>query len=110
MRKNNTTDLLHLQGANLVSVKISKTFVEALINCLVKQHSYPCCGNTISNIHDYYECSFNHIKIGNKSSLIHYNQRKNVCTNCSKRFAESNSFITKFYRHSNDAVINVLTV
>ena len=107
LRKNNITDLLDLQGVNLVNIKISKTFVEAWVKCPVKEHICPCCGKTTSNIHDYYDRSFNHIKIGNKSSLIHYKQRRYVCTNCGKRFAESNSFITKFYRHSNNVVNNV---
>ena len=107
LRKNNITDLLDLQDVRLVNIKISKTFVEAWIKCPVKEHVCPCCGNHTSKIHDYYDRSFNHIKIGNKSSLIHYKQRRYVCTKCGKRFAESNSFITKFYRHSNDVVNNV---
>ena len=107
LRKNNITDLLDLQGVNLVNIKISKNFVEAWVKCPVKEHICPCCGKPTSNIHDYYNRSFNHIKIGNKSSLIHYKQRRYVCNACGKRFAESNSFITKFYRHSNNVVNNV---
>ena len=45
--------------------------------------------------------------VGKRTTKIYYKQRRYVCLHCGKRFAENNSFIQKFYRHSNDVVNSV---
>ena len=107
MHTNNITDLLNLQGVKQDKVKYSKNLIELWISCPVKEHICPCCKNKTSRIHDYYLRSFNHINVGKRNTKIYYNQRRYLCTNCGKRFVESNSFIEKFYRHSNDVVNSV---
>lgn len=105
MRTNNITDLLNLQGVNQDKIKYSKNLIEVWISCPVKVHVCPCCKHTTSRIHDYYLRSFNHIIVSERPSRIYYKQRRYLCVNCGKRFVESNSFVEKFYRHSN-AVVN----
>ena len=107
MHTNNITDLLNLQGVKQDKVKYSKNLIELWISCPVKEHICPCCKNKTSRIHDYYLRSFNHINVGKRNTKIYYNQRRYLCTNCGKRFVESNSFVEKFYRHSNDVVNSV---
>ena len=107
MHKNNITDLLNLQEVRQDKLKYSKNLIEVWISYPVKQHTCPCCKHGTSRVHDYYLRSFNHIKVGKRVTKIYYNQRRYLCTNCGKRFAENNSFIEKFYRHSNDVVNNV---
>ena len=107
LRKNNITDLLNLQGVKQDKVKYSRNLIELWISCPAKVHVCPCCNGKTSRVHDYYQRSFNHIKVGKRNTRIYYKQRRYLCTNCGKRFAESNSFIEKFYRHSNDVVNSV---
>lgn len=99
--------MLNLQGVLLDKLNFSKNSIELWIKCPVIKHSCPCCGKETSYVHDYYLRSFNHIKVGKRTSLIHYKQRRYICNNCGKRFPEKNSFVEKFYRHSNEVVCNV---
>ena len=107
LHTNNITDLLNLQGVKQDKIKYSKNLIELWISCPVKQHTCPCCKHSTSRIHDYYLRSFNHIKVSRRATKIYYNQRRYLCTNCGKRFAENNSFVEKFYRHSNSVVNSV---
>lgn len=107
LRTNNITNLLNLQGVKRDNIKISKNLIELWVSCPVKVHVCPCCKYETSRVHDYYLRSFNHIMVDKRITKVYYKQRRYVCTNCGKRFAESNSFITKFYRHSNNVVNNV---
>ena len=97
LHKNNITDLLNLQEVRQDKLKYSKNLIEVWISYPVKQHTCPCCKHGTSRVHDYYLRSFNHIKVGKRVTKIYYNQRRYLCTNCGKRFAENNSFIEKFY-------------
>ena len=87
--------------------KCSKNLIELWIKCPVKEHTCPSCHYSTSRVHDYYTRSFNHIMVGKRTTKIYYKQRRYVCLHCGKRFAENNSFIQKFYRHSNDVVNSV---
>lgn len=107
LRKNNITDLLNLQGVVVKKQYFSKDSIHFWIELKQIVNVCPCCGHKTSRIHDYYPRSFNHIKIGKRTSCINYKQRRYLCAKCGKRFAETNSFIQKFYRHSNDVVNNV---
>lgn len=107
MRKNDITDLFNLQGVKVDFHKCSKNLIELWIKCPVKEHTCPSCHYSTSRVHDYYTRSFNHIMVGKRTTKIYYKQRRYVCLHCGKRFAEKNSFIQKFYRHSNDVVNSV---
>ena len=107
MRNNNILNLLDLQGVIPKKEKYSKNLIELWVECPVKEHICPCCKNSTSRVHDYYTRSFNHIMVGKKTTRIYYKQRRYVCLHCGKRFAEYNSFIEKYYRHSNDVVNSV---
>lgn len=107
LHTNNTTNLLNLQGVKQDKITYSKELIEIWISCPIKKHICPCCKSKTSRVHDYYTRSFNHIKVGKRATKVFYKQRRYVCTNCGKRFTENNSFITKFYRHSNDVINNV---
>ena len=107
MRNNNILKLLDLQGIILKKEKYSKNLIELWVECLLKEHICPSCNSSTSRVHDYYTRSFNHIMVGKRTTKIYYKQRRYVCLHCGKRFAENNSFIQKFYRHSNDVVNSV---
>ena len=87
--------------------KCSKNLIELWIKCPVKEHICPSCKAVTSRVHDYYTRCFNHIMVGKRTTKIYYKQRRYVCLHCGKRFAEKNSFIQKFYRHSNEVVNSV---
>lgn len=107
MRNNNILKLLDLQGIILKKEKYSKNLIELWVECFLKEHICPSCNSSTSRVHDYYTRSFNHIMVGKRTTKIYYKQRRYVCLHCGKRFAENNSFIQKFYRHSNDVVNSV---
>ena len=107
MRNNNILKLLDLQGIILKKEKYSKNLIELWVECLLKEHICPSCNSSTSRVHDYYTRSFNHIMVGKRTTKIYYKQRRYVCLHCGKRFAENNSCIQKFYRHSNDVVNSV---
>ena len=107
MRNNNILNLLNLQGVIREKERFSPNLTEIWIKCPVKEHICPACKVVTSRVHDYYLRSFNHIMVGKRTTKIYYKQRRYVCLHCGKRFAEKNSFIQKFYRHSNDVVNSV---
>ena len=107
MRNNNILNLLNLQGVIREKENFLPNLTEIWIKCPVKEHICPTCHTSTSRVHDYYTRSFNHIMVGHKPTKIYYKQRRYVCLYCGKRFAEKNSFIQKFYRHSNDVVNSV---
>ena len=88
LRKNNITNLLNLQGVIQDKIQYSKNLIEVWISCPLKQHVCPCCSKNTSRVHDYYLRSFNHIKVGKRTTRIYYNRRRYVCTNCGKKFAQ----------------------
>ena len=107
MRNNDILNLLDLQEVLLKKQKFSKYSIELWIECPVKLHFCPSCSSPTSKIHDYRIRSFNHINVGKRTSRIYYNQRRYKCKHCGKEFAENNTFIEKYYRHSNSVVNNV---
>ena len=107
MHKNDITNFFNLQEVIVDFHKCSTNLIELWIKCPVKEHTCPTCHSSTSRVHDYYLRSFSHIMIGKRATKIYYNQRRYVCLHCGKRFAEKNSFIQKFYRHSNDVVNSV---
>ena len=104
---NNILNLLNLQGVILKKDLYSKNLIELWLEYPTKEHICPSCNSPTSRVHDYYTRSFNHIMVGKRTTKIYYKQRRYVCMHCGKRFAEMNSFIQKFFRHSNDVVNNV---
>ena len=101
------TDFFNLQEVKVDFHKCSKNLIELWIRCPVKEHICPACHSSTSRVHDYYTRSFNHIMVGKRTTKIYYKQRRYVCLHCGKRFAEKNSFIEKYYRHSNEVVNSV---
>lgn len=96
-----------MQGVILKKDLYSKNLIELWLEYPTKEHICPSCNSPTSRVHDYYTRSFNHIMVGKRTTKIYYKQRRYVCMHCGKRFAEMNSFIQKFFRHSNDVVNNV---
>ena len=88
MRKNDITDFFNLQEVKVDFHKCSKNLIELWIKCPVKEHICPSCKSSTSRVHDYYLRSFNHIKVGKRTTRIYYKRRRYVCTNCGKKFAE----------------------
>lgn len=107
MRNNDILNLLNLQGVIKENEKFSSNLTEFWIKYPVKEHVCPVCHTSTTRVHDYYLRSFNHVKVGKKTTKIYYKQRRYVCLHCGKRFAENNSFIEKYYRHSNEVVNSV---
>ena len=107
MHNNDILNLLDLQEVILKKLKFSKKNIELWIECPVKEHICSSCSYPTSKIHDYRERSFDHIKVGHRTSKIYYNQRRYKCKHCGKEFPEDNNFIQKYYRHSNSVVNNV---
>lgn len=108
MHKNNIIKLLELQDVVVKNIKFEEKFVFVDIETKKKVCVCPACKSETSSIHDYKNQTIKHIMLGNRQSILNLKKRRYICTHCGKRFYEDYSFLTKYYRSSNNVVLNVL--
>ncbi len=99
--------MLNLQDVVLKNTRFEENFIHVWIETKSSLHTCPSCGQSSSLIYDYRNRKIKHIMIGKKQSIIHLRQRRYICPDCNKRFNEKYSFVSKYYRNSNDVVYNV---
>ena len=59
------------------------------------------CKTNTSFIHDYKTRTFKHVNVNGYNLKIIYKKRRYVCKSCNKRFPESNTFIDRYAKISN---------
>lgn len=99
--ENNIKNLLGLQDVIITKVEENEKEIEIFIELKVKEHKCPCCGESTSRIHDYRIQRVSDIPYRNKKVTLVYRKRRYVCPHCSKRFAEKNSFLPRYYQMTN---------
>lgn len=67
-------------------------------------HECPCCKELTDTIHDYRTHIVKGPPLGDRFILFHYRKRRYVCTQCGKRFDESNSFVPRYHRMSSNLI------
>lgn len=100
--------MLELQEINVKNIVFDQKFIYVDIETRIKECVCPSCKCPTSNIHDYRNQSIKHIMIGNRQSVLKLKKRRYICNHCGKKFYEDYSFLTRYYRSSNNVVLNVL--
>lgn len=100
--------MLELQEVNVKNIIFEQKFIYIDVETKVKECICPSCKCPTSKIHDYRKQTIKHIMIGNRQSILKLKKRRYLCKHCGKKFYESYSFLTKYYRSSNNVVLNVL--
>lgn len=100
--------MLELQDVKVKNIKFEEKFIYIDIETKKKACICPSCKYETSSIHDYKKQAIKHIMVGNRQSILHLRKRRYICNNCGKKFYEDYSFLTKYYRSSNNVVLNVI--
>ena len=95
---NYTENLLNLQDVIIDKIEQLDNTSQIHIHLPVKPHKCKCCGELTSYIHDYRVRTIKDIPAYGKNTILLYKQRRYVCKQCGKRFAEDNHFSPKYYR------------
>ncbi|PRO67311.1 ISL3 family transposase [Alkalicoccus urumqiensis] len=66
-----------------------------------KPHRCPECFSRTNRVHDYRYQKIQHLKMWERPTVLFYRRRRYVCS-CGKRFAESNTFVNRYQRHSRE--------
>lgn len=100
-----TEKLLNLQEVTVKKVEKIENINHIYIEVPVKEHICPVCGEKTKYIHDYRYRAIKDLPSFDTDAVLFYRQRRYVCHNCGKRFAERNSFVPKYY-HMTHRLIN----
>lgn len=106
------TDIIDLQDKDLkIDAVITKDNVKTLlVSKPIEKSNKSCifCESTNIKINCYYKRSIRFLSIGVYKSIIIYNQRRFICSNCNKTFNESSSLVEKGSTISNQLKITLL--
>ena len=93
-------EFLNLKEDEILSINTYSTkecfFIE--LSLKVKPHPCPNCGFITSKTHRYYLRSINHGIFLNRKCVIHYNQRRFICTICKSTFTENFALAAKYQK------------
>lgn len=73
-----------------------------------QEHQCPRCNNNTSYVHDYRTRVIKHGNFNGNFLVFHYNRRRYICKSCNKRFPESNSFVDKYAKISNQLNMKII--
>lgn len=98
--------LLGIKDAD--AVKVEKRSHEPVIDIWITLkrdiHQCPVCHELTDTVHDYRMHVVKGPPLGEHLLLFHYRKKRYVCTQCGKRFDESNSFVPKYHRMSSELI------
>ena len=103
-----TEELLGLQGVKITNIESSEKSIEIYAELERKPHNCTSCGTATSTVHDYRTQRIKDIPAFGKLVTIVLRKRRYRCTNCGKRFFESNSFLPKYHRITSRLVAFVI--
>lgn len=102
-----TEKLLGLQGVEIKNITESQEKYEIAIEQPRKTCVCPCCGAKTNRIHDYRYQRVKELSAFEKSVELILHKRRYVCS-CGKRFFEPNTFLAKYQRMTQRAIMGLL--
>lgn len=99
--------LLGLQGVEIKKIKENEGQMWIDIEMPREECVCPRCGRTTSHIHDYRVQPVKDISAFGKKVILNLRKRRYACS-CGKRFIEPNSFLPKYQRMTQRAVLSLL--
>lgn len=102
-----TEKLLGLQGVEERNIQEKEKSYEISIEQSGKVFICPNCGEVTNKIHDYRYQRIKEVPVFEKKVILVLRKRRYVCS-CGKRFAEPNSFLTRYQRMSKRAIMSLL--
>lgn len=107
--KDNTVKLLGLEDVIAKNIWDDGENRHIEIELPRRLHSCPCCKAETERIHDYRMQQIKDISAFGKNVYLHLRKRRYVCSQCGKRFYESNDFLPRYHRmtsRKNAQIIN----
>ena len=102
-----TEKLLGLQGVEMKNITENEEKYEISIEQPRKTCICPCCGKGTNKIHDYRYQRVKELSAFEKKVVLILRKRRYVCS-CGKRFAEPNTFLAKYQRMTQRAIMGLL--
>lgn len=100
--------LLGLQGVEIKNIKENEEQMWIDIEMPRKECVCPRCGRTTNHIHDYRVQPVKDISAFGKNVILNFRKRRYACC-CGKRFIEPNSFLPRYQRMTQRAIISLLS-
>lgn len=101
MRHHFIINLPGLEDLTLTKVEEVEGNYHLHVECERTLHRCPQCNQRTNTIHDYRLQKIQHLKMFERQTYLFYKRRRYRCV-CGKRFAETNSFIGRYQRHSKE--------
>ena len=108
LNNNFTTKLVGLQEIIIKNVETTEEKIEITIEMPVKPHICPHCNNVTNRIHDYRIQKIKDTPAFGKKVVLIFKKRRYVCQECCKRFAEQNTFVSRYQHKSKRFIWYVL--
>lgn len=105
---NYTQEILNLQDVEVEKVEIFEKTQRIYIKLGRKVVNCPRCKAETSKIHDYRVQTVKDCEAFGKKVELVLRKRRYVCTCCSKRFAEPNTFLPKYYRMTSRLIEDII--
>ena len=102
-----TEKLLGLQGVEIKNIEENEERYEIAIEQPRKTCICPCCGAKTNKIHDYRYQRVKELSAFEKKVVLILHKRRYVCS-CGKRFFEPNTFLAKYQRMTQRAIMGLL--
>jgi len=102
--------LLGIKDANIIKIenRSQEPIIDIWLSLKRDIHECPRCKEITDTIHDYRNHTVKGPPLGERFILFHYRKRRYRCTECGKRFDESNSFVPKYHRMSSKLIDFIL--
>lgn len=94
-------NLLELKEVIVKKVKHNEKIIEIEIEMPVAEMNCPCCDTATRTIHDYRVQKIKDISAFGKMIYLILRKHRYRCTNCGKRFYETNTFLPSYHRMTN---------
>ena len=98
---------LGFQGVEVKKIEENEERYEIAIEQPRKHCICPCCGAKTNKIHDYRHQRVKELSAFGKKVVLILRKRRYICS-CGKRFAEPNTFLAKYQRMTQRAIIGLL--
>lgn len=107
LNKDYTTEILNLEDVKITNVENEIDTLHIYLELPRKEHICPACGTVTSCVHDYRVQVIKDIPLG-RNTYLHLKKRRYRCPECGKRFAEKNSFLSRYQRKTNRLTASVI--
>lgn len=105
--KDYTTEILNLEDVKITNVENEIDTVHIYLELPRKEHACPACGTGTICVHDYRVQVIKDIPLG-RNTYLHLKKRRYRCPECGKRFAEENTFLSRYQRKTNRLTASIV--